>query len=97
MTNRITEIAALEKCEVTEDGLAALLKLSEGDMRRILNIMQACVMAFPKVDEDTVYNTTGKPHPKDIATILESLLNDSYQQAYDKVRRAVQLNWHCLM
>ena len=67
MTARITEIAALEKCTVTEDGLAALLTLSEGDMRRILNIMQACFMAFPTVDQDSVYNCTGKPHPDDIS------------------------------
>eukprot|EP00750_Incisomonas_marina_P012071 INCI1654.1.p1 GENE.INCI1654.1~~INCI1654.1.p1 ORF type:complete len:364 (+),score=60.32 INCI1654.1:104-1093(+) len=85
MTGRISEIAALEKCEITPDGLEALLKLSEGDMRRILNIMQACTMAAPKVDEDSVYNTTGKPHPKDIGTILQSLLNDSYKQAFDKI------------
>ena len=67
MTNRISEIAKLENCTVTADGLDALLKLSQGDMRRILNIMQACVMAFPTVNADSVYNCTGKPHPEDVA------------------------------
>ena len=86
MTGKITEIAGLEKCTVTPDGMEALLNLSEGDMRRILNVMQACVMASTTVDSDAVYNTTGKPHPRDVAVIVQSLLNDPYKQAYDKVR-----------
>ena len=36
---------------MTENGEKALLTLSKGDMRRVLNILQATSMAFPTVSE----------------------------------------------
>ena len=38
------------RCNITEDGKAALLRLSKGDMRRALNVLQASlVYLFPSV------------------------------------------------
>ena len=36
---------------LTEDGKKALMTLSLGDMRRVLNILQSCAMAFDTVSE----------------------------------------------
>jgi replication factor C subunit 3/5 len=68
--------------KLTEDGRQALLKLSKGDMRRALNVLQACHAAYDLTGETEVYNCTGHPHPSDIETIVNSMLSDEFTTAY---------------
>jgi replication factor C subunit 3/5 len=65
-----------------EDGKKALLKLSKGDMRRALNVLQACHAAYDTIGETDIYNCTGNPHPSDIETIVNSMLSDEFTTAY---------------
>lgn len=44
---------------MTEDGRQALLNLANGDMRRVINILQSTSMAFDVVNEDNVYTCVG--------------------------------------
>ena len=68
--------------KLTEDGRQALLKLSKGDMRRALNVLQACHAAYDLTGETEVYNCTGNPHPQDIATIVNSMFSDEFTTAH---------------
>ena len=63
----------------------ALVTLGAGDMRRTLNILQSCHMAFPNVDESAVYLTTGNPLPSDIEAAVGWLLNDDFNVAFDRI------------
>jgi replication factor C subunit 3/5 len=67
---------------ITEDGKEALLKLSKGDMRRALNVLQACHAAYDVVGENEIYNCTGNPHPSDIETVVNSMLSDEFTTSY---------------
>lgn len=82
---RINHVVEAEKVNLTEDGRQALLKLSRGDMRRALNVMQACHAAYEVTDESAVYSCTGNPHPADIDEIMRSMMNDSFETAYTRV------------
>ena len=42
-------------------------------------------MAYPVINEKNVYFCTGKPLPADIKYIADSLLNDTYQESFNKV------------
>jgi replication factor C subunit 3/5 len=66
----------------TRDGSEAILQLAGGDLRRVLNLLQSTHMAYPEVNEETVYLTAGAAIPKVIAAILNSLLTQSFQSAY---------------
>jgi replication factor C subunit 3/5 len=68
-----------------EGGMDALVALGGGDMRRSLNILQSCHMAFDQVDEAAVYLCTGNPMPKDIQSIVQWLFNEPFQEAYEKI------------
>jgi replication factor C subunit 3/5 len=87
------------RCNLTEDGKAALLKLSRGDMRRALNVLQvrsypratgpradgqACHAAYDVIDETAVYNCTGNPHPKDIERVVQSMMSDEFGTSYSR-------------
>jgi replication factor C subunit 3/5 len=94
--NRLTEIATKENCHVTEDGINAILRLSEGDMRRVLNLLQATSMSSAMVDEKSVYLTSGAPLPTDIDKILFALLNEPFRQACHIIMTICQGNGYAL-
>lgn len=69
--------------KLTDDGKKALLKLSKGDMRRALNILQACHAAFDTTTETDVYACTGNPLPADIESIVNSMLGEDFTTSYE--------------
>ncbi|KAF9354063.1 hypothetical protein BGX34_011238 [Mortierella sp. NVP85] len=83
--SRLDYIIQSEGVSCTSEGRKALLQLSKGDMRRALNILQACHAGYEIVDEDAVYNCTGNPHPTDIETIVNSMLTEDFNTAYSTV------------
>ncbi|GAA6029938.1 hypothetical protein JCM8097_009178 [Rhodosporidiobolus ruineniae] len=82
---RLNHVVEKEKVNLTEDGRQALLKLSRGDMRRALNVLQACHAAYDLTDETAVYQCTGNPEPSDIDEIMRSMMNDSFEGAYQRI------------
>lgn len=83
---RLDEVIELENLKVTEDGKQALMMLSNGDMRKVLNILQSTWLAFGSVTEETVYSCIGHPLPVDIKNIANWLLNESYELSYCKIQ-----------
>eukprot|EP00771_Trimastix_marina_P002500 gnl/Trimastix_PCT/3629.p1 GENE.gnl/Trimastix_PCT/3629~~gnl/Trimastix_PCT/3629.p1 ORF type:complete len:337 (+),score=84.04 gnl/Trimastix_PCT/3629:36-1046(+) len=79
---RLRTIAQTEQVNYTDTGLKSIIQLSNGDMRRCLNIMQAVHMADSLVDENNVYHSTGAPHPSDVDQILNWMFNEDFQQAF---------------
>lgn len=78
MRGRCEDVIAEEKVSATPAGVDALLRLAEGDMRRVLNVLQSTAMSFDTVDEDSVYRCCGAPLPREIDEVFLSLLNDEY-------------------
>ncbi|KAI9299464.1 hypothetical protein BJ944DRAFT_172349 [Cunninghamella echinulata] len=89
-------IIYLYSVNLTEDGKKALLRLSKGDMRRALNILQACHAGYERIDETAIYNCTGHPHPEHIDMILNSILKDEYTTCYQKIERLKMENGYAL-
>ncbi|CAH0522606.1 unnamed protein product [Peronospora belbahrii] len=84
VSDRVKHIAKLENLKMTEGGFKAILRLGQGDMRRILNILQATSMAHDVVNEANVYMCTGNPLPKDIELVTHWLFNESFATAVHK-------------
>ncbi|KCV72025.1 hypothetical protein H696_01432 [Fonticula alba] len=92
VSDRVKEIAALENVRMTPCGLQALLRLTHGDMRRALNILQAAHASVSDeadpstsggtdtgaVNATAIYQTTGHPHPDDVELAFKWLLNEDY-------------------
>lgn len=68
--------------KITPEGTQALLKLSKGDMRRALNVLQACHAAYDLIAEDEIYACTGNPHPSDIEAIVNTMMTAEFTTAY---------------
>ncbi|XP_017477172.1 PREDICTED: replication factor C subunit 5-like [Rhagoletis zephyria] len=85
---RLDKIIEQEKLNVTEDGKKALMTLSKGDMRKVLNVLQSTSMAFDVVNEDNVYTCVGHPLRSDIERTLQTLLStEGFEEAYDEIHR----------
>lgn len=71
------------RVNLTPEGKRALLKLSKGDMRRALNVLQACHAAYEVIGEAEIYTCTGAPQPADIEAVVNSMLGDEFTTSYN--------------
>ncbi|KAK4370460.1 hypothetical protein RND71_009935 [Anisodus tanguticus] len=85
VSERLKHVIEAERLDVPEGGLKALVRLSNGDMRKALNILQSLEvtpasthMASQQITEEAVYLCTGNPLPKDIEQISNWLLNEPF-------------------
>jgi len=88
VVGRVKEIVAKERIEVTKKGLNAVLQLSGGDMRKVLNILQSSALANDgKVDDAAVYRCTGQPTEEDIKACRDALMNMDVGEAFKAIRK----------
>lgn len=85
VSERLKHVIAAEGLDVTDSGLAALVRLCNGDMRKALNILQSTHMASQQITEEAVYLCTGNPLPKDIEKIAHWLLNESFANSFKQI------------
>ncbi|KAG2399844.1 Replication factor C subunit 3 [Vigna angularis] len=85
VTERLKHVIKAEGLDVEDDGLAALVRLSNGDMRKALNILQSTHMATHQITEEVVYLCTGNPLPKDIEQISYWLLNEQFADSFKRI------------
>lgn len=80
--DRVHNVISHENLTITPDAELALLTLSKGDMRRALNVLQACKAALDspedQIDIDMIYECIGAPHPQDIEAVLDLVLKDDW-------------------
>eukprot|EP00629_Pelagomonadales_sp_RCC1024_P015411 CAMPEP_0119278128 /NCGR_PEP_ID=MMETSP1329-20130426/18527_1 /TAXON_ID=114041 /ORGANISM="Genus nov. species nov., Strain RCC1024" /LENGTH=360 /DNA_ID=CAMNT_0007278631 /DNA_START=156 /DNA_END=1234 /DNA_ORIENTATION=+ len=79
---RVEAIIEEEKLTIDPDAVDALLKLGRGDMRRVLNVLQAAAVSYPdRITHEAIFLTTGNPVPRHVDAVFASLLNDSFKDA----------------
>lgn len=87
---KIQEILKKEKLQYTEEGINTISKLSNGDMRKYLNILQSVYLSYDIVNEENIYKITGKPKPKEIHQIINVLLNYNFSDSYDYLENTIK-------
>ncbi|XP_042034098.1 replication factor C subunit 3-like [Salvia splendens] len=83
--DRLRHVIESEGLDVPENGMKALVQLSNGDMRKALNILQSTHMACQQITEEAVYLCTGNPLPKDIEQISHWLLNEPFTTSSQRI------------
>lgn len=81
--DKLRSVADEEGVSYNDEGLQAILQLSNGDMRKCLNTLQATSLAYPLVDEKNVYICTGNASPGEMRQILDVLLNSNFSETYE--------------
>ena len=75
------EIAEAEGIEMTEDGLDALVYAAGGDMRRVINTLQAAATTGDVVDDEAVYLVTSTARPEEIESMVEAAIEGDFPRA----------------
>ncbi|RWS17667.1 Replication factor C subunit 5-like protein [Dinothrombium tinctorium] len=86
ITPRLDFIIKQENIKVEESGKKALIELSSGDMRKVINVLQSTSLAFDVVNETNVYLCCGQPLKSDLRRIMEWLLNEPFTKIYKQIR-----------
>eukprot|EP00920_Eleutheroschizon_duboscqi_P002069 GHVT01005243.1.p2 GENE.GHVT01005243.1~~GHVT01005243.1.p2 ORF type:complete len:213 (-),score=51.96 GHVT01005243.1:348-986(-) len=89
---KLLEIAQMEKLVVTPCGVEALLRTAAGDMRRVLNCMQASSLSHPgsELTAEVVHLTLGLPLPMHVDKAFDSLFTDSFLNAFETIKAMMQ-------
>ena len=82
---RLQHVIEAEHLNVTDDGRKALIELGSGDMRKVINLLQSTSMAHDRVDAANVYTCCGQPRKEDIELIMNCLVNESFNNCYQKI------------
>ena len=88
---KLNEVALAENLELEEGADKAIVSLSSGDMRKVLNILESCSLAYKKIPVDKIYDVTGRPSPKDIKTIYDCLTNQDFNYAYRSINDLIRI------
>ena len=81
----IDHIAKNEKLSIDEKAKHALVEVSEGDCRKLENILQACAVMGTKITEEVVFEVAGFARPKEINEILELVVKNDFAKAKAKL------------
>src|SRR3989338_5745195 len=85
MKKEIERIAKHVELDLSKEALELLIKISEGDMRKSINLLQSVSITSKKVDEKHIYEVSGFLHPKEAREILELALNQDFIKAREKL------------
>ncbi|MBN2141900.1 AAA family ATPase [Candidatus Woesearchaeota archaeon] len=81
----VDRIAKEESLSVDDKAKEALYSISEGDCRRLENIMQSCAAMDKNITEKVVYSIASAARPKEIKDVLSSCVKGDFIKARDKL------------
>ena len=85
--NRIKHICKKEDIQVDESGLNAILYVSNGDLRKSLNTLQAAASLDQNINEDLIFQVTGKARPEEIQNMLNLSLKKKFLDSKAELER----------
>jgi len=80
---KLEEIAKIEKIGLDAKALEAIIYVSQGDMRKAINILQGSAFIEKKITEKTVYNVSSRARPDEIKKMIELAFKHKFKEARD--------------
>lgn len=81
----IANISEKEDLKITDEVIKALFKISEGDCRKVENILQSCAAIDKNINEELVYSLVSAARPKEIKDVMELALNGDFLKSRDRL------------
>ncbi len=81
----IEKITNQEQLEIEEEAKEALYEASEGDLRRVINLLQSTASISQRITADLINTVTASAKPSDIKTVLEYALSGDFIKAKNKL------------
>ncbi|MEM4662117.1 MAG: replication factor C small subunit, partial [Desulfurococcaceae archaeon] len=85
VVSRLLYICQNEKIKCREKAVETIYDISEGDMRKAINVLQAAA-ALGEVTEEAIYKVVGLAHPREVREMLQLALAGNFTEARKKLR-----------
>jgi len=82
---RVRLIADTEKLEINDQAIESLYEVSEGDCRRVINLLQASASISNAITRELVNTLSSSAKPTDIKIVLEYALSGDFLKAKEKL------------
>lgn len=86
VVNRLRYIAETEGVDYDDEALETIYEISEGDMRKAINILQASA-ALGKVTIESVFKVVGLAKPKEVREMVKLALKGDFTAARNLMRK----------
>ncbi|MFX0123657.1 MAG: replication factor C small subunit [Candidatus Hodarchaeota archaeon] len=83
---KVDQICENEGLGITEEGLKTIWGEIKGDLRKVINILQATAAISDTVTPDLVFSVLGKAHPKEVKKMIDLALQGNFFDARKKLR-----------
>ena len=70
-----------ENFKIDKDAMETLYSISEGDLRKAVNILQASSVLGKRITEDVIYEVASQAEPKEIINMISFALNGKFLDA----------------
>jgi len=81
----LDKIEENEKIKINDKAKLALVEISEGDVRRMENVLQSCFAVSKAIDEEIVYSLASVAKPKELKRVLELALDNKFIDARNEL------------
>lgn len=82
----IERVAEGEKITIDENAVKAAIEITEGDLRRVSNLLQAAASVGKSITEDIIYDVANRAKPNDVKEMLQFALNGNFESARKKLQ-----------
>jgi len=81
----LKRIARAEKLTLVDEAVKAIIYVSEGDMRRAINVLQSAAALKKRIDEKAIYEISAAAKPEEVRGMLELALSGKFDDARAKL------------
>ncbi len=85
---RLRKIAESKNLKITDDAFEALYEVSEGDLRRAINTLQAAAALGGNITEDVIYSVRSQAKPQELAAIIKLCIGP--RPSFSKARQMMR-------
>eukprot|EP00010_Vexillifera_abyssalis_P002271 CAMPEP_0201557562 /NCGR_PEP_ID=MMETSP0173_2-20130828/62532_1 /ASSEMBLY_ACC=CAM_ASM_000268 /TAXON_ID=218659 /ORGANISM="Vexillifera sp., Strain DIVA3 564/2" /LENGTH=263 /DNA_ID=CAMNT_0047970467 /DNA_START=51 /DNA_END=839 /DNA_ORIENTATION=- len=85
--SRLQYIIEKESISYTDEGIELLMFIADGDMRQIINALQATVAGFGHVSPSNVLKVCDTPHPADVALMINECVEGKIRDALKRMEK----------
>ncbi len=78
---RVKGVAENEKIDLSNEAVEAIIYVSQGDLRKAINVLQASATTAHKITDKTIYEVSAKARPDEVRELIKVALSGKFLEA----------------
>lgn len=92
LVENLKDISEKENLNLEKGGIDAIIYVSEGDMRKAINVLQTAAAVSDEITEEIVYKVASKARPDEIKKMTQLALNGKFVEAREQLYN-LMIDW----